>query len=171
MSKLKVHLLVVLVLALSFMFGFEVATQKERISYDLYKFTNGGVDWVEKPVNSPADRISEDQIYVLKNKIEIDVPNAEWSSYEPTGSMEPVLSHTANGLYLIPKGPEEIKIGDIVAYSLDDHAKDVVHRVVDVYKDEHGNYFYITKGDANPIPDPEPVPYTAIQRVLIGVLY
>ena len=171
MSKIKVHVLLTIAIAMTFLFGFEIATNKEKITYDLYKFTKGGVDWTSKPVNSPQDRISEDQIYVLKDKIEIMVPGAEWSAYEPTGSMEPLINEKANGLYILPKGPEDIQPGDIIAYTYDETQKDVVHRVVGVEKDEHGNYFYITKGDANPVPDPDPVPYTNIKRILIGVIY
>jgi signal peptidase I len=101
----------------------------------------------------------------------LDVPDTLWSSYEPTGSMEPVLSEKANGIYILPKGPEDIKVGDIVAYSKDDHSKDIVHRVVGVTRDEYGNTFYKLKGDANPVPDPELVPYNKVQRILVGVIY
>lgn len=167
----KAYILIGLVLTLSFLFGYEIADNKDKITYDLYKFTNGNVDWVDKVEGAPGDRVLEDDIYVLRDKIEINIANAEWSSYEPTGSMEPILTHTANGLYLIPQGPEDIQVGDIVAYSLEGHDKDIVHRIVEIQKDEYGNYFYITKGDANPVPDPDPVPYDAIKRVLIGVLY
>jgi signal peptidase I len=149
-----------------------VANSQQRITYDLYKFTKGNVDLVTRPVHAPRDRIIEDNIYVLKDKIEIDIPNAEWSSYEPTGSMEPVLTDTANGLYVLPKGPEDIQVGDIVAYTLGDGvSKDIVHRVIAVTKDENGNYYYTTKGDANPVSDPDLVPYNNIKRILIGILY
>ena len=60
---------------LAFLFGYEIAMNKDKLSYDLYKFTNGNVDWVEAPPSGPADRISEDQIYVLRDKIEIDIQN------------------------------------------------------------------------------------------------
>lgn len=154
------------------MFGFEVSKSQERITYDLYKFTKGNVDLTTRPIEAPKDRVSEDQIYVLKDKIEVIVPNAEWSSYEPTGSMEPVLTDTANGLYVLPKGPEDIQVGDIVAYTLGDgQSKDIVHRVIEITKDENGNYYYTTKGDANPVADPDPVPYQNIKRILIGILY
>lgn len=156
---------------ISFLLGYELSSNKEKITYDLYKYSSGNIDWVESPVESPQDRISESQISVMRNKIEIDILDAEWSSYEPTGSMEPLLSEKANGLYVIPKGPEDIKPGDIVAYSVEGRGKDIVHRVIEVEKDEHGNYYYTTKGDANPVPDPELVPYQNIKRVLIGVIY
>ena len=105
------------------------------------------------------------------DKIEINVDGAEWSSYEPTGSMEPILSERANGLYLIPKGPEDIHVGDIIAYHYSTEDMDIVHRVVGIQKDKYGNYFYITKGDANPVPDPELVPYDNVKRILFGVIY
>ncbi len=137
----------------------------------MYTFTEGEIDWVSEPVQSPGDKISEDKIFVFKDKIELRIPNAAWSSYEPTGSMEPVLSEKANGLYIVPKGPEDIEVGDIIAYSREGHDRDIVHRVMEISQDEHGNYYYITKGDANPVPDPNPIYYKDIQRVLIGIIY
>jgi len=169
--NIKIYTMIGLGLLLSFLIGYGLANNRDKLTYELYKYTNGDLDLTVQPVGSPADRVGEDQIYVLKDKIEIIIKNAEWSSYEPTGSMEPVLTNTANGLYIIPKGPEEIKEGDIIAYSLKGHDKDIVHRVIKIMKDEQGNYFYVTKGDANPVIDPELVPYDNVKRILFGVIY
>lgn len=169
--KINIFMMAGIALILSFVFGYELASNQEKITYDLYKFTNGNIDLTEITIESPKDRIQENQIFVLKDKVEIKVPDAEWSSYEPTGSMKPILTHTANGLYVIPKGPEDVQAGDIIAYSLEGHDKDIVHRVVETQKDEHGNILYITKGDANPTIDPELVPFEDVKRVLIGVIY
>lgn len=160
-----------IIILISIVFGYELASNQGKITYDLYKFSAGGIDWTQKSIPGPADRVKENQIEVTKDNIIIQVPDAEWSSYSPTGSMEPVLSDTANGLYLKPKGPEDIKIGDIIAYDMEGQPRPIVHRVTSIQKDQYGNVQYITKGDSNAVPDPEPVPYDKVLRVLIGILY
>jgi len=168
--QIPIPILIGTAMLMSFIFGYMISSNKEKISYDLYRFTKGNIE-MERTINSPSDRVSEDLITVSENKIEIDIQDVEWSSYAPTGSMEPTLSETANGLYVKPKGPEDIKVGDIIAYSSEGHSRDIVHRVVEINKDEYGNYYYVTKGDANPVPDPEPVEFDMVKRVLIGIIY
>lgn len=158
-------------LLLTFLIGYQTAINEASIKYNVYKFTNGEIDLVKRIMGSPKDRVAEDQILVTRDKIEIDIQNAEWSSYEPTGSMEPILSDTANGLYVEPKGPKDIQVGDIIAYSFNESPKPIVHRVTEIQEDEYGNVQYIVQGDANSEPDPEPVSFKDVKRVLIGVIY
>jgi signal peptidase len=70
-----------------------------------------------------------------------------------TGSMEPSIK--PGDLTLIRKcNIDEIKIGDVIEYKLEDY--NIVHRVIVIY-----NYYeetvLITKGDANKSPDVSPV--------------
>lgn len=158
-------------LLITFLVGYQTAINEASIKYEVYKYTNGEIDLVKRTMGSPKDRVKENQILVTRDKIEIDIQNAEWSSYEPTGSMEPILSATANGLYIEPKGPKDIQVGDIIAYNLVEDAKPIVHRVTEIQEDEYGNIQYIVQGDANSESDPEPVLFKDVKRVLIGVIY
>lgn len=82
--------------------------------------------------------------------------------------MLPVLGQGSHALQIVPKFPEDVHIGDIVSYELDGAV--IIHRVIGTGADEEGQYF-ITKGDNNPEPDPEPVRFSQIDRVVIGILY
>ncbi len=62
----------------------------------------------------------------------------------------------------MPVDPEEIKSGDVVIFP-DPEAEGayVVHRVI-ALEEREGRLYAVTKGDANPVPDPEPVPVNRI---------
>jgi signal peptidase len=82
--------------------------------------------------------------------------------------MLPVLGSGSHAIQVIPKFPEDIHIGDIISYTLDGTV--IIHRVIGTGSDEEGFYF-ITKGDNNPQPDPEPVRFSQIDRIVVGILY
>lgn len=69
-----------------------------------------------------------------------------------SGSMSPAMP---TGSYiLVTNGQYELlKPGDIATFRKDDII--ITHRVMDLGYD--GSFYYITKGDANKLPDPEPV--------------
>ncbi len=121
----------------------------------------------ERP--SPQDRIKERDIHVLNNKVVIDVKDPKWARFTDTNSMDPVLDTGANAIEITPKSPDEIKPGDIVSYSLDGK-NNIIHRVRRVGKDNKG-YYYILKGDNNPINDPVKVRFNQIKRVVIAIIY
>jgi signal peptidase len=79
-----------------------------------------------------------------------------------SGSMEPALQ--VGSIVLVrPLAAEEIRPGDIVTFR-NQYSPDVVsHRVHHVEEEENGLLFY-TKGDANEVLDPLPVP----ARLLVG---
>lgn len=79
-----------------------------------------------------------------------------------SGSMEPALQ--VGSIVLVrPLAAEEIRPGDIVTFR-NQYSPDVVsHRVQHVEEEENGLLFY-TKGDANEVLDPLPVP----ARLLVG---
>lgn len=120
----------------------------------------------ERP--SPHNHISEDNIVVYDNKVVIYIQGVSWTGYEDTNSMDPVLDAEANGLEIVPDSPENIYIGDIVAYETPDGL--VVHRVVEKGEDEEGIYF-ILKGDNNSSPDPEKIRFDQIKYLLVGIIY
>lgn len=116
---------------------------------------------------APGDWIKESQIHVYENAIVIDIDEASLSRYAPTGSMLPVLDEKSNGIRIVPKSEEQIKIGDIITFEQDGYS--IIHRVVEIGKDEQGTYF-ITKGDNNNITDGK-IRFEDIKYVTIGILW
>src|SRR3989344_7341115 len=117
----------------------------------------------------PADRISEDKIKVLPDKIIIDVPNARWATFTPTHSMAPVFDTGANVIQIIPQSSDEIQLGDIVSYTWKDVSV-IIHRVIETNSDKQG-WYAILKGDNNPTADPEKVRFEQIKRVAVAIVY
>jgi len=60
----------------------------------------------------------------------------------------------------------DIQIGDIIQYEKENMAIPIIHRVEDI-QEEDGNQYFITKGDANKNPDPDPVPGRNIRGKVI----
>jgi hypothetical protein len=119
---------------------------------------------------SPKDRIPEKAIAVYKDRIELDIQNAQWSTFTDTHSMEPVIMKGANAIQLVPRSEEDIKVGDIVSYKSDYAEGTIIHRVVYKGKDEKGAYF-IFKGDNLPTSDPGRVRFSQMQRVVVAIVY
>lgn len=70
-----------------------------------------------------------------------------------SGSMDPSLE--VGDMVVVREVPaSSVRPGDVIQFGSGGEA--VVHRVVEV-RQEGGNWFFITKGDANPSPDPTPV--------------
>ena len=117
---------------------------------------------------SPQDWISQDQIQVLSDRVILDIPNAKWATFAPTRSMDPVLDEGAYGIQIVPQSPEQLEVGDIITY--DYNGRKIIHRIVQKGVDGQG-YYFITKGDNNPQPDPEIVRWEQVERVLVAVVY
>ena len=118
---------------------------------------------------SPQDYISEDQIIVQKDQVIIKVKNPSWARYTNTNSMDPILDNGANGIEIIPNC-EDIKAGDIIAYESKFVSGLIVHRVIEINKDENGIYFTL-KGDNAPFKDAEKVRCDQIKYQLIAIIY
>ncbi len=128
--------------------------------------TNGTA--VERP--SPADRIKESQIHVYDDSVVIQVNDPEWSTFTDTNSMDPVIDKGANAIHVVPKSPDDLQVGDIVAYHSQYANGTIIHRIIDKGTDDQGTYF-ILKGDNNTTPDPGKVRFSQIKRVLIAIIY
>jgi len=77
-----------------------------------------------------------------------------------TGSMEPTF--TRGTLVLIQKAtPSEIRVGTIIAFDVSCLPAPTVHRVYKILQ-SGPSPIYLTKGDANPSPDPCDVPYSHV---------
>lgn len=117
---------------------------------------------------SPQDWVSEDDIRVYSDRIEIRVDNAKWASFADTNSMDPVFDRGANGIQIVPTRPEQLSVGDVITY--DYGGRKIIHRIVEIGQDADG-YYFLVKGDNNGAPDPQPVRWRQVERVLIAVVY
>lgn len=121
-------------------------------------------------IDSPYDRINEDQIEVYNNKVIINIQDPEYARFTNTNSMDPILDETANAIEIIPKSEEDIHLGDVVSYKSKLTNSVIIHRIIKISKDEGGIY-YTLKGDNNKMPDPEKVRFNQIERVVVAIIY
>ncbi len=119
-------------------------------------------------LDSPSDWVSENQIKVTNNGVEIMINNAEWSSFTDTNSMDPVLDAGANAIEIPVKSESSIHPGDIISYKSDYGI--IIHRVIEVGYDDQG-WYAITKGDNNAYPDPQKVRFNQVLRVVVAIIY
>ena len=117
----------------------------------------------------PADRISEDKIKVLPDRVIIELPNARWATFTPTHSMAPVFDYGSNAIQVIPQKTQELNVGDIISYIWDDGST-IIHRIIETGNDEFG-WYAITKGGNNPYADPNKPRFSQIKRVLVAIVY
>lgn len=117
--------------------------------------------------SSPSDWVSDEDIIVSEDYIILRIPNATVSHYADTGSMEPVLDSTANGIRIVPKDSNQVNVGDIVSYRLGTLL--IAHRVVEKSTDNRGIYF-ITQGDNNLLSD-DKIRFEDIEYVTIAVIW
>ena len=78
-----------------------------------------------------------------------------------SGSMHPTYS-VGSMLVVETVDPSDIRVGMPLSFVTPDGSTLETHRVIDVLRDERGLAFR-TKGDANRVPDPEPVPASAVR--------
>jgi signal peptidase I len=74
-----------------------------------------------------------------------------------TSSMEP---HLPPGTFIVvrPTPIEDIHIGSVVTYQIESGKPEVItHRVIEVRSESNGSVSFITQGDNNDDPDPNPV--------------
>lgn len=82
-----------------------------------------------------------------------------------TGSMQP--SYNIGDLIFEKEiAKEDIKLNDVITYSLENGQDTVTHRVIDIIE-ENGETYYQFKGDNNNSPDPDLVTYEQIQGKVI----
>ena len=127
-----------------------------------------GLSNEEKP--SPYDWVTENKISVEKDKVVINVPNAQWSKFTDTNSMDPVIDEGANAIQIVPSDRSQIHVGDIVSYESDYADGIIIHRVIEIGYDDKG-WYCIMKGDNNPGNDPGKVRFSQIRRVVVAIIY
>ncbi|MBD3319184.1 signal peptidase I [Candidatus Woesearchaeota archaeon] len=145
-----------------FLCGNVVVSQAADLSYPLYWFG------YSQERASPSNWVAEESIHVYQDRIVIDLEDAYWAKFVNTNSMDPLLDEESNALQIKPASPSQIRVGDIITYSLGDSA--VIHRVIETGVDESG-WFAITKGDNNAYADPAKVRFDQVERVLVAIIY
>ncbi len=160
--------IVVSVLTIAFLGIFSYLMIASQVEDPLLGLEMASGSIFEKP--SPGNWVKENQILVYKDRIVILVPNAIVSSYMNTNSMDPLIDSTANGVEIIPQSPEDIRVGDIIAYkpSPDDETL-VVHRVVAIGSDRKG-WYCIAKGDNTAQADGK-IRWEMIKYVTVAIIY
>ncbi len=118
--------------------------------------------------SSPSDWISEEQIKVYENYVQLDVKNPTWASFTNTNSMDPFIDETSHAIEIMPDSPEQIHIGDVISYKT--LRGIIIHRVIATGIDEQG-YYYFVKGDNNAFKDPLKVRFDDIEGVVVAVIY
>lgn len=78
----------------------------------------------------------------------------------PSGSMVPVIS-PGDVVLIAPVNADAIKVGEIIEYRSVKENINIVHRVIEITGNAP-DLFFITKGDANNSPDPDPVSTQAV---------
>lgn len=120
---------------------------------------------------SPSNHLNEKQILVYNDRVVLDLKNVIFAKFTNTNSMDPVIDDGANALEVAPSSPDDIKEGDIIAYTNEcTNSKVIIHRIIRVGKDQLGTY-YILKGDNNAKADPCKVRFNEVQSVVVGILY
>lgn len=120
-------------------------------------------------VRGPKDRISEQNIRVSGNNVVVYVGEGPViGEIAGTGSMLPSLTAYSSVIEVIPQKSDEIELGDIIAYKLNEET--LIHRVIEISSDEKG-WYAIVKGDNSAKPDTEKVRFAQIKRVVVGILY
>lgn len=92
--------------------------------------------------------------------------------FQPTiiasGSMRPTLE-VGDMAAIVQTRPEAIKVGDIIQSWKEGEPAPIIHRVVEIYK-SGGTTYFVTKGDANNAPDPDPIiPIKTVGKVVLTI--
>lgn len=156
------------VFVLVFLFGFISSTLINFFPfYSNLEFPLENVGFRSNEQKAPNERITEENIIVLEDKIILRIANASISRYSNSGSMIPVLDKGTNGIRIKPTTPDEINKGDIISFRRNNRL--IVHRVIEKSFDEKGVYF-ITAGDNNFYNDGK-IRFEDIEYITVGILY
>ncbi len=117
---------------------------------------------------SPSDWVKEEQIKVYPDKVVLDIPSAIWAGFTNTNSMDPFLDENSHAIEVLPENPQDIKVGDVIAYKTRDGV--IIHRVIAKGEDKEGT-FYLVKGDNNRFGDPVKVRFKDVRGVVVAVVY
>ncbi len=151
-------------------------TKKEKISSitQSLKFVTGILSWVVLVLLVIVAG------FLLYYFVSVKIYAQKGEKFRPTFSLYTILTESMVPnivpkdviVDILVKNPKDIKVGDIITFeSTATISKGMIitHRVVDI-KEENGNYFFYTQGDANLSPDPVPAPFENVQgKVLFKI--
>ncbi|MEK6943613.1 MAG: hypothetical protein AABX00_06125 [Nanoarchaeota archaeon] len=124
----------------------------------------------DNDIPSPQSRIKVEDISVYDNEIVLKVKNPQWAIFTDTNSMDPVIDSNSKAIEVVPNSPEDIHVGDIVAYRSKYVDGVVAHRVIETGYDSSGWYARL-KGDNNPNADPEKVRMSQVKGIVAAIIY
>jgi len=133
------------------------------------------ITWIIGSTNeekaSPYDRITEDKIHVMKDKVVIEIESPVWARFTDTNSMDPTIDIGTNAIEVIPKEDcSDVHVGDIVSYESKYATGTIIHRVIERGHDSKG-YYFIMKGDNNERNDPGKIRCSQIKRIVVALIY
>lgn len=166
---MKILYTIAAVVVLSFLAGYLASDIMKGVT-NFYQAKPFSEQTLQGSGKAPSDHVKEDQIHVFSDRIVLDIKDAAWSSFTPTGSMIPMFDERSNGIELTPKTPDEIKSGDVISYISDYTDGIIIHRVIETGYDQDG-WFAIVQGLNNPTPDPGRVRFSQIEGVLVGIIF
>jgi hypothetical protein len=159
-----------IILAIALILTSVIVTSASLVNRTNYK--NVIMPYSEKPqeVASPHDRIKESQIKVYKDRVIIEIKDAQWAGFIDTNSMDPVIDKEANAIQVVPESYHDVHVGDIISYESEYGEGIYIHRVIKVGFDPEG-WYCIAKGDNNPTEDPGKIRFSQIKKVVIAIIY
>lgn len=87
-----------------------------------------------------------------------------------SGSMEPEL-HVGSAVYVRKVDPKDLKVGDIITFTLGGDDLIATHRIVEI-NETNGHLSFTTKGDANELTDSSPVDESnVVGKVIFDIPY
>ena len=168
MERKLVFSFIFIIIFINFIFIFQAYFVYARfggpLAVDVF-FTSGGTERF-----SPSDWIKNENIYVAPERVTVELNSSVLTYFANTNSMDPVLDEFSNGLEIKPKKPEDIHIGDIVAYFSYYNRQFIVHRIVKTGYDGEG-WYAIARGDNQLYNDPGKIRWEQIEGVTVVLLY
>ncbi len=85
-----------------------------------------------------------------------------------SGSMRPTIE--VGDMAIVGKiNPQILKVGDIIQFKTENRSIPTLHRIIEIQKEEDKKTIYITRGDANDVPDDPVQPQQVVGRVIFTV--
>lgn len=124
----------------------------------------------DQVLHDAQDRVSQDQIKVYSDHMELEKQGVRFAPVGATSSMLPFMHSGAHSLEVEPESADNLKVGDVISYYEPGNDAFIIHAIIEIGEDE-GGWYAITKGYNNPVEDGWKVRFDQIEGVLIGVLY
>jgi hypothetical protein len=113
------------------------------------------------------DTVTENMYTVSMSAKEGDI--ISYGHIQPTGSMLPTINDQTTVIYLQPKSPDDLHVGDIILFDSMTHGR-MTHRIIG----DNGDGTYVTKGDnpiTNTLPDVEQISFNQVRGRVVALIY